>query len=339
MEMELYAHLVCAAPEAARTRPSSSSPTAPSSTASSSRRFDRSLLLAETPVQVHDARRAARRADQPHHRRHLLHDAAEVRPAREAEKDAGARPPAAVRPAQHHRHRRRGAPQPLRRPRRLRPPPRATPCPTPRSSRSPARRSRSPTATPRTSSATTSTSTTSPAPSTTAPPCRSTSSRGSSRSRSPTDVTEEDLDRAADEATARPRRHRARADRGSPSPSSTPSTARPQRIAALAADLVAHWEDRARRHGASSSTSPGKALIVGGTREICAKLYDGDRRAAARLALRRPRQGQDQGRLLRVRVRPAAGRQARAPRLRRTRRSRSGSRTPTTSSRSSSSRT
>ena len=28
--------------------------------------------------------------------------------------------------------------------------------------------------------------------------------------------------------------------------------------------------------------APGKAMIVGGTREICAKLYDGDRRAAAR---------------------------------------------------------
>ena len=38
-----------------------------------------------------------------------------------------ARSSAAVRPAQHHRHRRRGAPQPLRRPRRLRPPPQGRP--------------------------------------------------------------------------------------------------------------------------------------------------------------------------------------------------------------------
>ena len=71
-----------------------------------------------------------------------------------AERDAGARPPAALRPAQHHRDRRRGAPQPLRRPRRLRPAPPRRPARTRRSSPSPARRSPSPTATRRRCSAT-----------------------------------------------------------------------------------------------------------------------------------------------------------------------------------------
>ncbi|MCU1531208.1 MAG: type restriction endonuclease subunit [Arthrobacter sp.] len=45
----------------------------------------------------------------------------------------------------------------------------------------------------------------------------------------------------------------------------------PQRIAALAADLVARWEDRrARMH--KFIGAPGKAMIVGGTREICAQM-------------------------------------------------------------------
>ena len=81
MEMELYANLVSRAPQAARTPPSSSSPTAPNSTASCSETFDRSLLLAEKPDA--GARRAPQLRDelqQPRHRRHLLHDAAEVRP-------------------------------------------------------------------------------------------------------------------------------------------------------------------------------------------------------------------------------------------------------------------
>ena len=47
----------------------------------------------------------------------------------------------------------------------------------------------------------------------------------------------------------------------------------PQRLAELASDLVTHWE---ARRGAMEKfiSSPGKALIVGGTREICANLYD-----------------------------------------------------------------
>ena len=46
----------------------------------------------------------------------------------------------------------------------------------------------------------------------------------------------------------------------------------PQRIAVLAEDLVAHWERR-RQAMRRFIASPGKALVVGGTREICANLY------------------------------------------------------------------
>lgn len=47
----------------------------------------------------------------------------------------------------------------------------------------------------------------------------------------------------------------------------------PERIETLAADLVRHWEER-RERMKPFLESPGKALIVGGTREICARLYD-----------------------------------------------------------------
>ncbi|MGG5171410.1 type I restriction endonuclease subunit R [Pseudarthrobacter sp. J1738] len=46
----------------------------------------------------------------------------------------------------------------------------------------------------------------------------------------------------------------------------------PKRIAALAQDLVDHWENRRERMG-KFIEAPGKAMIVGGTREICANLY------------------------------------------------------------------
>ena len=46
----------------------------------------------------------------------------------------------------------------------------------------------------------------------------------------------------------------------------------PERIDALALDLVTHWEIRRERMHKFIS-SPGKALIVGATREICANLY------------------------------------------------------------------
>jgi len=53
----------------------------------------------------------------------------------------------------------------------------------------------------------------------------------------------------------------------------------PTRIARLAEDFVDHWEAR-RAAMQPMIASPGKALVVGGTREICAKLY------AAIIALR-----------------------------------------------------
>jgi type I restriction enzyme R subunit len=47
----------------------------------------------------------------------------------------------------------------------------------------------------------------------------------------------------------------------------------PVRVERLAEDLVAHWETR-RAVMEKFIGGPGKALIVGGTREICAKIYD-----------------------------------------------------------------
>lgn len=47
----------------------------------------------------------------------------------------------------------------------------------------------------------------------------------------------------------------------------------PERIQTLATDLVQHWEAR-RERMKPFLESPGKALVVGGTREICARLYD-----------------------------------------------------------------
>ncbi|MFP3670401.1 hypothetical protein SB717_35530, partial [Priestia sp. SIMBA_032] len=46
----------------------------------------------------------------------------------------------------------------------------------------------------------------------------------------------------------------------------------PERIATLAQDLVGHWENRSAQM-AKYIDAPRKAMIVGGTREICAKLY------------------------------------------------------------------
>jgi type I restriction enzyme R subunit len=86
----------------------------------------------------------------------------------------------------------------------------------------------------------------------------------------------------------------------------------PQRIAALAADLVAHWENRSARMG-KFIEAPGKAMIVGGTREICAKLY------TAIVKLRPEWHSDDlsKGKIKVVysgRVRRAAGLRPRAPR-------------------------
>ncbi|WP_353848603.1 type I restriction enzyme endonuclease domain-containing protein [Cellulomonas sp.] len=95
----------------------------------------------------------------------------------------------------------------------------------------------------------------------------------------------------------------------------------PARIAMLADDLVAHWEDRRASMGAALGTAetpfvPGKALVVGATREICARLYDA-------LVERRPdwhsdeaREGSPQGGLLGLGERHHARRPARATGLR-----------------------
>ena len=210
------------------------------------------------------------------------------------------RPPAAHRPAQHHRHRRRGAPQPLRRPRRLRPahPRRAAERGLHRVHRHAdlVRRPQHPgRVRPRTS-----TSTTSPAPSPTAPPCRSTSSRGSIKVGWSKDVSEEDLDQAADEATARARRRRARADRevrrrhqrrlrrAGTARRRWPTTSSTHWEAPLARRCAVH---RVARQGVHRRRHPGDLRPP----------VRGDRQAAARLARRRRRQGRDQGRLLRFR--------------------------------------
>ena len=47
----------------------------------------------------------------------------------------------------------------------------------------------------------------------------------------------------------------------------------PERLATLAQDIVAHWAIRSEEMRKFIS-SPGKAFIVGATREICANLYD-----------------------------------------------------------------
>ncbi len=91
-------------------------------------------------------------------------------------------------------------------------------------------------------------------------------------------VTEEQLDKAADEATTGlDDAERARIEQSVAVVNAVYGAA--ARIAALAEDLVAHWEER---RGLMHKTieGPGKALIVGGTREICANLY------AAIIALR-----------------------------------------------------
>ncbi|WP_105032383.1 type I restriction endonuclease subunit R [Arthrobacter ruber] len=85
------------------------------------------------------------------------------------------------------------------------------------------------------------------------------------------EVTEEILDRAADEATkGLEQSDRARIEASVAIVNAVYGA--PERIAALAADLVAHWENRSARMG-KFIEAPGKAMIVGGTREICAKLY------------------------------------------------------------------
>jgi type I restriction enzyme R subunit len=85
------------------------------------------------------------------------------------------------------------------------------------------------------------------------------------------DVTEETLDTAADELTqGLDDVERARIEQSVAVVNAVYGA--PERIEALALDLVTHWETRRDRMHKFIS-SPGKAMIVGGTREICANLY------------------------------------------------------------------
>ncbi|MBP2413045.1 type I restriction enzyme R subunit [Arthrobacter stackebrandtii] len=85
-------------------------------------------------------------------------------------------------------------------------------------------------------------------------------------------VTEEQLDEAADDATrGLDMTERARIEASVAVVNAVYGA--PERITALAEDLVAHWEGR-RATMEKFIEGPGKAMIVGGTREICAKLYD-----------------------------------------------------------------
>jgi type I restriction enzyme R subunit len=84
-------------------------------------------------------------------------------------------------------------------------------------------------------------------------------------------VTEEQLDASADELTVGlDDTERARIEQSVAVVNAVYGA--PERIAALAADLVAHWENR-RSRMIPFIEVPGKAMIVGGTREICANLY------------------------------------------------------------------
>lgn len=86
------------------------------------------------------------------------------------------------------------------------------------------------------------------------------------------DLTEEDLDAAADEATD----GLDDTERGQVEQSVAVINAiygAPDRLKALAADILEHWDARSTEM-VKFIDSPGKAMIVGATREICARLYD-----------------------------------------------------------------
>ncbi|MGH3793836.1 MAG: type I restriction endonuclease subunit R, partial [Pseudonocardiaceae bacterium] len=85
------------------------------------------------------------------------------------------------------------------------------------------------------------------------------------------DVTEEDLDAAADEATTGlDDAERARIEQSVAVVNAVYGA--PARLAALAKDIVAQWESR-RDRMRPFIEAPGKAMIVCATREICANLY------------------------------------------------------------------
>lgn len=90
-------------------------------------------------------------------------------------------------------------------------------------------------------------------------------------------LTEDLIDAAADEATAGlDDAERERIERSVAVVNAVYGA--PQRLKVLAQDLVTHWENRRETMAAALSTAenprvPGKALVVGATREICARLY------------------------------------------------------------------
>ena len=85
-------------------------------------------------------------------------------------------------------------------------------------------------------------------------------------------VSDDDLDLAADEATVG--LDEVERDRIEKSVAVINAVyGAPARLTALAADIVEHWEQRSAAMLPFIS-SPGKAFIVGNTREICANLYD-----------------------------------------------------------------
>jgi type I restriction enzyme R subunit len=86
------------------------------------------------------------------------------------------------------------------------------------------------------------------------------------------EVTEEQLDEAADEATlGLDDVERARIEKSVAVINAVYGA--PARLKALAADLVAHWERRSAAMAPFLGV-PGKAFLVGATREICARLYE-----------------------------------------------------------------
>lgn len=83
---------------------------------------------------------------------------------------------------------------------------------------------------------------------------------------------EDDLDRAVDEATlGLDDAERAQIEKSVAVINAIYGA--PERIAKLAEDIVTHWESRSEALRPFIE-SPGKALIVGATREICARLYE-----------------------------------------------------------------
>lgn len=85
-------------------------------------------------------------------------------------------------------------------------------------------------------------------------------------------VTQDDVDRAADDATAGlDQTERAQVERSVAVVNAVYGA--PERIATLADDVLTHWELR-RAAVLPLIEAPGKALVVGATREICARLYE-----------------------------------------------------------------